>query len=304
MRIAIHLSGIAIASDFSGGSHKKDGVPKEGRKQGSLKSYQKRMIANATEWMRLNATYKPYIFVATISDSWSFNEDAIKTFCHNLKNGYKCKHYIWVKEQTKKGYAHYHFIADFPIPSNPSDFKIFTAKLCSYWFGLHNNGGVPVTFNSIRFGTQPKKNGKRDFFVKDVRMAWYISKYLSKNFENESQVNGKVSRRFSISPSIPRAEIEPVVFSKEIEWDEQKTVQYIQKVKGVYRETDINYVNRLGNNVNCSSSPFIYASVKEKKAENYKSISGKVLNPKDYSWKKHPLHNVYFGFLKKKSSNS
>jgi hypothetical protein len=301
LRIALHLSGIAIASDFSGGNYKKkDGGETKGRKQGSLKSYQKRLIANATEWLRQNATYKPYIFVATISDSWDFDNKAIAKFCHNLKNGYKCKHYIWVKEQTKRGYAHYHFIADLPMPKDRGDFKIWSKKLSGYWYSLHNINAIPLTYNSIRFGTRPKENGKRDFYVKDLRMAWYISKYLAKGFENELQTEKSTTRRFSISSSINRNAIEPVIYTKEIEFDEQATVQYIQRVSKNYTEKEISYVNQHGNIVNRSSSPFVYAKVSKKKSESFKSIQGKILNTKDFSWRKNPLHNVYFGFLKKK----
>lgn len=167
---------------------------KNGRPQGSLYSQQKRKIADACEYMRLNAVHKPLIFVAT---SPGYTDQAsegklIQKFTHNLRNGYDCKNYVWVREFTQAGYPHFHFVADMP--------NVSPIALSLYWSGLFGS----TANNSIRLGTN-YRNGKRTFYLTSKQQAWYLTKYLGKaigNCENGA-VKGKRSfRTFAVSQSL------------------------------------------------------------------------------------------------------
>lgn len=169
---------------------------KNGRPQGSLYSQQKRKIADACEYMRLNAVHKPLIFVAT---SPGYTDQAsegklIQKFTHNLRNGYDCKNYVWVREFTQAGFPHFHFVADMPDVS-PTAFSL-------YWSGLFGSDAV----NSIRLGTN-YRNGKRTFYLTSKQQAWYLTKYLGKAIGNceAGAVKGKRSfRTFAVSQSLAK----------------------------------------------------------------------------------------------------
>jgi len=199
MIIKSHLCGIAVAFDrFEGEQYEDNGDPRgqffnstQGRPQGSRYSQQKRKIADACEFMRKNSKHKPRIFVATCPGYISgANEiQVIKKLTHNLRNGYGCKKYVWVREFTKMGYPHFHFIADIP--------EFDATKLSLYWSALFNSSAP----NSIRLGTAPRCNkcrtkldkkgdqcfrsgcggvAKVEYFLKDKRMTWYMGKYIAK----------------------------------------------------------------------------------------------------------------------------
>lgn len=169
---------------------------KNGRPQGSLYSQQKRKIADACEYMRLNAVHKPLIFVAT---SPGYTDQAsegklIQKFTHNLRNGYDCKNYVWVREFTQAGFPHFHFVADMP--------NVSPIALSLYWSGLFGSDAV----NSIRLGTN-YKNGKRTYYLTSKQQAWYLTKYLGKAIGNCEQgaVKGKRSfRTFAVSQSLSK----------------------------------------------------------------------------------------------------
>jgi hypothetical protein len=188
---------------------------KNGRPQGSLYSQQKRKIADACEYMRLNAIHKPLIFVAT---SPGYTDQAsegklIQKFTHNLRNGYDCKNYVWVREFTQAGYPHFHFVADMP--------NISPIALSLYWSGLFGSQAS----NSIRLGTAPrcskckkplKKKGERcscggfgtvKYYLDNKQMAWYMTKYISKaigNCEKGAVKQKKSFRTFAVSQSLAR----------------------------------------------------------------------------------------------------
>ena len=200
---------------------------KNGRPQGSLYSQQKLKIANACEWMRLNAEFKPIIFVATSPGftNHANEKQIISKLTHNLRNGYSCRNYVWVREFTKAGFPHFHFVADMP------DFDCIA--LSRYWSGLFD---VDAS-NSIRLGTAPK-NGKRQFYLKGKRMSWYLTKYLGKSIgdaEKGSLNFKRTFRTFAVSQELAEAS-EPQYFqSMDRTFVEKSKGQTIKK-KTVVRE--------------------------------------------------------------------
>lgn len=206
-----HLCGVAIA--YQPHTHKINEVnERPGRPQGSLYSQQKRKIADACEWLRVNSTYKPLIFVATSPGFTNHASESgiIKTFTHNLRNGYDCKNYVWVREFTQAGFPHFHFVADMP-DINPVDLSL-------YWSGLFGADAK----NSIRLGTAPNAQGKRQFYLKGKRMSWYMTKYLGKSIghEEEGAIDRRRFRSFAISQALGKASA-PLLFGEEIirsEW--------------------------------------------------------------------------------------
>lgn len=200
MIIKSHLCGIAVAFDRFEDTSEPDNEGSQtgnpyieslgnGRYQGSLYSQQKRKIADACEYMRLNAVHKPIIFVATSPGFTDLATEGklIQKLTHNLKNGYACQNYTWVREFTERGYPHYHFVADLP------DFDV--KRLSLYWSGLFNSTAA----NSIRLGSAPfcfkckrklKQKGDTcqcggkaivDYYLKKKSHAFYLSKYIGKS---------------------------------------------------------------------------------------------------------------------------
>jgi hypothetical protein len=203
--IKSHLCGIAVAFDRF---DKNEGYKPEkkhnpyfeqfennGRPQGSLYSQQKRKIADACEYMRGNATHKPIIFVATSPGYTNLanEKQLIKKLTHNLRNGYDCKNYVWVREATKMGFPHFHFVADMP------DFDCLA--LSEYWSRLFSSQAR----NSIRLGTYPK-NGKRQYYLKGKRMCWYLTKYLGKSIgtKEKSEMFKREFRTFAVSRELAK----------------------------------------------------------------------------------------------------
>ncbi|HEU5291683.1 MAG TPA: hypothetical protein VFU05_13630 [Cyclobacteriaceae bacterium] len=161
------------------------------RPQGSLYSWQKRKIADACEYMRTKPVHKPIIFVATspgFTDLAS-ERSLIKSFTHNLRNGYDCKNYVWVREFTGAGYPHFHFVADMP--------HFDVVRLSQYWSGLFDSDSR----NSIRLGSAPDRHGRRNYYLTGKRHAWYLSKYLSKSIGKEERgaLVGRSFRTFAVS---------------------------------------------------------------------------------------------------------
>jgi len=241
-----HLCGSAIVLEKRGKDGLKNGVPGldvhpagilppggvlfSGRPQGSLINYQKRQIQNAIHWMANFPYYGrdryglgPLVFVCTTSPSWgpSIFAPKISQFVHNLKSGYGIKNFVWVREFTKVGLPHYHFIADAPSIRSP-------VGLSRYWSSLFG-GSSP---NCIRLGSKPDRNGKRTFRVnksKAARMARYVSKYLGKQFEagEEKQAAQSLAesmgvtvkgRKFGISYEVAR-NARPVIYHQEFSYE-------------------------------------------------------------------------------------
>lgn len=210
MIIKSHLCGIAVAfdryengtedperADFNKLRRSLESGEKANRPQGSLGSWQKRKIADACEYMRIKPTHKPIIFVATspgFTDLAS-ERSLIKSFTHNLRNGYGCEHYVWVREFTGAGFPHFHFVADMP--------NFDAVKLSLYWSGLFDSDAK----NSIRVGSKPDKYGKRNYYLTGKRHAWYLSKYLAKSIGKEERgaLEGKRSfRTFAVSQELAK----------------------------------------------------------------------------------------------------
>jgi len=231
-----HLCGIAVAynteEDYPGdkGGRRSPFINeslKNGRPQGSLYSQQKRKIADACEYMRLNAKHKPIIFVATSPGftNHANEKQIISKLTHNLRNGYDCNNYVWVREFTQAGFPHFHFVADMP------DFDC--VDLSRYWSGLF---GVNAS-NSIRLGTAPK-NGKRQFYLKGKRMSWYLTKYLGKSIgaaELGALKFKREFRTFAVSQELAKASQPQFFQSMDRTFVEKSKGQTIKK-KTVVRE--------------------------------------------------------------------
>lgn len=230
MIIKSHLCGIAVAFDrYEGIENPADADinklrrslnngEKVNRPQGSLYSYNKRKIADACEYLRTKSVHKPIIFCATSPGFTDLANERglIKSFTHNLRNGYGCENYVWVREFTGAGFPHFHFIADAP--------DMDAIKLSLYWSSLFRSSAK----NSIRFGTAPrcskcgtklfKKNqpcfksgctglGKVEYYLKSKKMAWYMAKYISKSVGEceRGALEGKRSfRKFAVSKDLAR----------------------------------------------------------------------------------------------------
>lgn len=205
MRIKVHLTGFACAYEHIGARPKNndpDRKPLQGRDQGSLYSQQKHAIADAVEWIRLNSKYKPRIFVATTPGFLPLAKEskAVSAFVHNLRNGYGMNNYTWVREYTKKGFPHFHFVADID--------EFDPVKMSLAW-SKHFGSDAK---NSIRCGTKPDKHGKRNFWIKNSRMCWYLTKYIGKGLGDFEKVEGvRRPRTFAISQEA-RIKSEPVLY--------------------------------------------------------------------------------------------
>ena len=193
MRVKVHVTGYAVAYEDRQQIPRDPGrEPMKGRYQGSLFNQQKHQITDAVEWIRQNSKFKPRIFVATTPGFVDHPAEGrfIQKLVHNLKNGYGMENYVWVRELTKHGYPHWHFVADID--------KFDVVRLSRWWSGLFGS----TAGNSIRLGTRPNKRGKRRYWVATSRSAWYLSKYLGKSLgdcEKPRQGERKTFRQFGIS---------------------------------------------------------------------------------------------------------
>jgi hypothetical protein len=193
VKIKVHLTGFACAYEHDGITRKRDEgrEPIKGRDQGSLYNQQKHAVADAVEWIRCNSKYKPRIFVATTPGFCDLAKEGkfISDFVHNLRNGYGCEHYVWVREYTKKGFPHFHFVADVD--------EFDPVKMSLAWSSYFGSEAK----NSIRLGTAPdKKTGRRKFWIENRRMAWYMTKYIGKALGDFEKIKGvRRPRAFAIS---------------------------------------------------------------------------------------------------------
>jgi len=156
-------------------SHYPDSFSRSGR--------QKRQIANAVEWMRLNSKFKLLVFTLTIpvvSDYKTTNKNISKYF-ENFSRTYDCSNYVWVREYQKNLRPHYHAIADVPF------FNV--QRVNKYWSGLWNSDA----YNSLRLNPLQNRFVKSD----SRRLCWYLTKYLSKSLGEEEK--GLRMRKFAIS---------------------------------------------------------------------------------------------------------
>jgi hypothetical protein len=252
------------------------------RPQGSLINQQKRKIANAVEWIRRYGKFKPLIFVATAPGYThaATTTAAISTFCHNLRNGYHCEHYVWVRELTKKGFPHFHFVASLPFISDLPKFSL-------YWSSLLGSDSV----NSIRLGTSPS-GGHREFYVKSQSMAWYLSKYLGKGLSKENSYlcdagfpatrYRKTYRQFDISQQV-RLMSQPMTY--DVNYNFEETTEMVCSMCGL---------------VHCRCVGNYPKHKKPSKVigKTFQDSMGNYFDPHSYEWTQHPEHKVWFGTKK------
>lgn len=209
MKLKVHLTGFAVAYEAIEHRRDPDRPPEPGRDQGSLNNWQKHAIADAVEWIRRNSRYKPRIMCVTCPGflAEAHETNYIKRLTANLRNGYGMGEYVWVREFTKRGFPHYHFIADID--------KFDPVQLSLYWSGLWGKDNK----NSIRLGTRPHPvTKKRKFWIDSHRMAYYMSKYLGKDrgvkYANDDGevLKRKPYRSFAISQRA-RKESQPLIYT-------------------------------------------------------------------------------------------
>jgi hypothetical protein len=272
--VKVHLSGVAICYEPKKSFHTHDIQPINaiGRYQGSLYNQQKRAISDAVEWIRLHATHKPLFFVLTSPGYVNAKEHSkkISQFTHTLRNGYGCKHYVWVRELTSRGFPHYHFVADLPFIRNP-------VALSRYWSSLFGS----TSTNSLRLGSAPI-NGKRKFYVDDQRASRYIAKYIGKDLEKiqydlleagyPQARYSKMYRSFAISEQA-RMMSQPVEYEANYRFSEREAWNHSEQ-RVVLRE----FVER-----------------------TFQDDSGQYVDPNQWDWKRIEPHNVFIGFQRSKS---
>jgi len=160
---------------------------------------QKRQIANAVEWIRLNVIYKPLVFTLTVpvlSDYRTQNKN-VSLFFENFRKNYDCIEYVWVREYQMNGRPHYHTVCDVA--------KFDVKKVNNYWSGLWDSTAP----NSLRL------NRKYNRFVGDsTRLCWYLCKYLGKSIADHEK--GLKVRKFAISNKANKESQPKIYFENEI----------------------------------------------------------------------------------------
>jgi hypothetical protein len=266
--IKVHLSGVAIAYEPS-----KRATPSllpkiPSRPNGSLYNRQKRKIADCTEWLRINQRKdrKAMIFCLTspgfinLANSPKF----VSRFVDNMKANYGMENYVWVREFTKLGYPHFHFIAHWNKPtwffdcsdcgSTMKDKECTQCycklsrinKISLYWSSLFGSDSI----NSIRLGSYHPITKKRSYFVVSQRQCRYLTKYIGKNLGEEHFIMDGESnciiyptyksrtRKFGMSEDVAMFS-EPSLFESQMYITETRTVL---KADGSY--ADIPSMNR------------------------------------------------------------
>lgn len=195
MIVTEHLCGVTVV--YSPERSAKPPVQKletdQGRPQGSLYNYQKRKVADAVEYIRRTAESRAMLFTVTTSHRWParYRGKLLSMLIDNMRANYGLREYAWVREVGDKKpphYSenlHYHFVADVDW--------FDPVALSVYWSGLF--GFHCKVKNSIRLGSKPDKEGRRMFFLNSDKHAWYLSKYLGKQFKGRQ----KAGRKFGIS---------------------------------------------------------------------------------------------------------
>lgn len=202
MRIKQHLSGTAIA--YQPIRKRTEGDAQPGRPQGSLYNKQKRMIADAVEWMRRYGRHRPLIFVLTSPGFTDLANEGplISRFTNALRMRHGLEHYVWVRELTGNGFPHFHFVATIP--------RFDAVRMSLVWSGYFGS----TAKNSIRLGSYPK-NGRRQYYVNSQRMAHYMSKYIGKGVGNAERVSGRRVRAFQISQELKKVS-EPCIYEDRV----------------------------------------------------------------------------------------
>jgi len=198
---SVNLCGVIVLyEDYS--LYPKSGHPVKLKwpKSNSRDGRQKRQIANAVEWIRLNANHKPLVFTLTVpvESDYKTQNSNVSSYFENFKKCYGCENYVWVREYQTCGRPHYHIIADCPF----FDVK----KVNSYWSGLWGSEAP----NSLRLN----RIQNRFVSTQSQRLCWYLCKYLGKSLGQEEK--GLRVRKFAISKEA-NVNSQPVtVFANEI----------------------------------------------------------------------------------------
>jgi hypothetical protein len=194
-----HISGEAIVYD-SKPSKKKQPLlfadtasPSAGRPQGSLYNQQKRKIADACEYLRLHTAIHPgrcaLVFILTSPGYTSEAQEPyfVSKWFDNMRSNYEMGEYVWVRELTKKGYPHFHVVADW--------------WAAPWWFAcdvnsrLANVDRLSLTWSRL-FGSEAKTSirlggywyGKRMYQLKSRTQCRYLTKYLGKTLNEAPRV--------------------------------------------------------------------------------------------------------------------
>ena len=159
----------------------------QGREQGSLYSQQKRKIADACEYLRLTCKGDrvPLVFTLTspgltdVADNPKF----ISNWFENMRTNYSMGEYVWVREYTKKGFPHFHCVADWHksdwfFDHNGSNYRIEDISLT--WSKYFNSDAT----NSIWLGGY--WYGKRIYHLRSKAQCRYLVKYFGKGFNARS----------------------------------------------------------------------------------------------------------------------
>lgn len=120
----------------------------------------------------------------------------IDRLCTLLRNAHGLRAYYWVKELTKAGTEHLHFVASFEPGYRMAYWvgvKKGAVKLSLQWSAILE---MPGAKNAVRFGWYRKK--KRFFYLSKEFGGGYCAKYLSKPGQ---RVTG---RRFSCSEQLQK----------------------------------------------------------------------------------------------------
>ena len=274
MIVKVHLSGVAICYEPKKITHTHDSqcLNALSRYQGSLYNQQKRRISDAVEWIRLNSNHKPLFFVLTSPGRVTPKEHSqkISLFTNNIRKNYGCVNYVWVRELTKSGLPHYHFVADIAYIKDP-------VALSRYWSGLFGS----LSSNSLRLGSAPI-NGQRKFYVDDQRASRYISKYIGKDLEKlqydllergfPQAMYKKMYRSFAISE-------QAAMMSKPVEYE----ANYRFAEREAYNHSEQKIV------------------VREFIERTFQDDTGQYIDPQKWRWKRIEPHNVFIGFPRSES---
>jgi hypothetical protein len=92
--------------------------------------------------------------------------------------------YVWVREHTKKGFPHFHFIAEWNTSKWFFQEIVYQGKsmpritaISLYWSGLFGS----IANNSVRMGSYHPATQKRTLYVTHSKQCWYLAKYIGKS---------------------------------------------------------------------------------------------------------------------------
>lgn len=190
----LHLCGEAIVYEEKAKDKAKRWTNTEqpiGRVQGSLYSQQRRAICDASEYLRHSTKGNPNrcaLILTLTSPGFTPQADEprfISRFIENMRKNYGLKDYLWVREYTKAGYPHFHFVADwyrakYFFDSEPGSSRNRIALLSLYWSNLFGS----TSDHSIWLGGYWQ--GKRIYELRTQAQCRYLTKYLGKSITQDT----------------------------------------------------------------------------------------------------------------------